>query len=210
MAEKQFGYSTTKLVPAIWAHFLTPKGFKDPKTGVMGPEKYSGHFSFPEGHPDIKGIKERALEAFRAKYDVPLEGVRWPWTTGVKIADKRKAKGKQAEFFREFPFVLIAKSKYIRLGVRKDGKTVELRTDADRKAHETWFYSGVLVAAEFAFKPYFNDATEQYGVTCYVNMVESHNKGKRYGEKDMGDAFANVTGHETDDDPSGADEMGDY
>ena len=221
MAEKQFSYDLRKPCIAIWPSLIEPKAYKNPKTGVEGVAKYGAHFSFPEMNPDIKAIKEMAVDAFRSEYeDIPLADVKWPWATGVQVADKRAKKAgapgsttKSAEFFREFAFVLVAKSKYIRLGIWKDGRTTELQTPTQRMAAEDRFYSGAKVVAEFGFKPYFNDTNEQYGVTAYANQVALYDvgvPGKRIGGKDMNETFKNVVGHETTDDPTGEDDYVDF
>lgn len=210
MAEQQFIYSLRKPCIAVWPALLEPRAFTEKATGKTGVPKFGAHFSFLEGHADIKAIKELAVDAFRSKYDgIPLTDAKWPWATGVQVADKRLARSKlpnsttkPAEFFRDYAFVLVARSKYIRLGVWKDGKVTEVQTETQKMAAGEQFYSGVEVVAEFNFKPYFNDAAEKHGVCAYVNMVASFARGKRIGGKDMNETFKNVVGQDTTDDPT--------
>jgi hypothetical protein len=206
MAEKFFTVDLKKPCILVWPSLVEPKAYKDPKTGIMGKPKYQAHFCFKPDHPDIKRIKEMALDALRSKYDpdvVSTQDAKFPWRTGDQTADKRKAKGKAAEFFREYALVMIANSpKYVHLGEWVDGRAVQFHSEADRKAAAEKFYSGVAAVARFSFKPYFSEMTEKHGVTAYVNMVATFNKGKRLGA-DMGDVFKDVSGYDTDDDPTG-------
>jgi hypothetical protein len=130
--------------------------------------------------------------------------------TGDQSADRRKAKGKDGEMFRQFALVLPAKSKYMNLGVIENGGIIEVQSEIEKKKHEAKFYSGVECVAEFSFKPFTMDAMDGSvvrGLTAYVNMVASFNRGKRVGGKSVADTFKDCVGHETTDDPTDEDEI---
>ena len=211
MAEKKFVYTTRKPIVVIWPALITPKAYKDPKTGVEGEPKYSGRFCFSADHPEIKAMKEVAIDCLRNKWDDgDLKSFKWPWMTGDQAADRRKANGKQGEFFRNYALVLPAKSKYMNLGVVENGKVVEVQGEAEKKRYEGMFYSGVKCVAEFSFKPFSMTAVDGSlirGLTAYVNQVVSYGRGERVGGgASVIDTFKDCVGHETDDDPTTGDD----
>ncbi len=212
MGDETFTYDLRAPVIALWPALVKPKAYKDPKTGKEGPAKYGAWFLFKPEHPDIKPLKEKAIDALRAKWDDgQLDEFKWPWRTGEAAANRRKAKGKPAEFLREYALVIPARSKYMRLGLWQKGLCSELQTETEKMAAADKFYSGVEVVAQFTFKPFILETTEPMtrGVTAYVNMVASFARGKRLGGVSMAETFKNVTGHETQDDPTGDDDYTD-
>jgi hypothetical protein len=211
MAEKKFIYSTRKPIVVVWPALIAPRAYVDEKTKKEGQPMYSGRFCFTPDHPEIKALKGVAIDCLRNKWDDgELKDFKWPWMTGDQAADRRKANGKPSEFFRNYALVLPAKSKYMTLGVIENGGIVDVKSEIEKKRHEEKFYSGVECVAEFSFKPFSMiamDGSTIRGLTAYVNMVASFNRGERIGGgKSASETFKDVVGHDTTDDPTTGDD----
>lgn len=213
MSDKQNLSTYAMTAPAVLAFpsLLTPRKFK--RNGKeQGEAKYGGTWVFDPNHPDVKGLKDTAAKAARAKWPSrPLSEVKFPFKDGNKEVEKRKAKlekeGKTYSGDADFmlgKLVLKAASKYQPgLAIILNGKPIDLQ-DALLEAHKGKFYFGVETLAQFNFVAY--DAVKDGdpdGVTCYVNKVLSLNKGERLsGGASAAEVFKGYVGQASPEDPT--------
>lgn len=178
---------------------------------AVGEPKFSGNFEFDPAIPAEKSLLDacKAKAAAVAKAGWPgrdLSELQFPFESGTKLADKAKEKGKDREFSRG-KAVLTARSKYQpRLSIIQDGKVVDLEGDAIT-AHMKQFYSGARVLFQVNFQAYdaVNDGAKD-GVTAYLDMVLSTNKGKRLtGGASAADTFKGYVGTTSQEDPTKGD-----
>jgi Protein of unknown function (DUF2815) len=190
------------------------KAFK--KNGKdAGEAKFSANFNFPADSEDLKGLKQLAAKLARAKWpDKQFSDLAFPFTSGDKLADKRKEKGKDDGDFMRGKVVLTAKSKYEpRLSYIEKGRIIDLETEMAKAAAKGKFYPGVEVLAQVNLCPYDGVGQNKSGVTAYLNMVVSTCKGDRIAGGQMGsETFKGYVGSVSAEDPTapgaGAD-MGD-
>jgi hypothetical protein len=176
-----------------------------------GDPKFSVNLELGDDHPDLARLKAEAVKVAKAKWPgVDVKTLKFPFTSGTALADKAQAKGKDREFSRGLA-VLTARSKYQpRLSVVKGGAAVDI--DGDDKAQvKKLFYSGCQVLAQVNFQAY--DAVNEDGkdgVTAYINMVLSLNKGTRLtGGQSAAEVFKSYIGTATDEDPTAGDDLDD-
>lgn len=168
-----------------------------------------------------KALKLKALEIARAKWpgrDFAAETAKvdgsglkriptfvFPFSNGTELADAAKAKGKDREFSRG-KLVLTARSKFQpRLSAIVGGKLVDFEGDAIKTA-KTYFYSGVEVLAQVNFQAYDGvPPSGADGVTAYLNLVVSTNKGKKLasGGPSASEVFSGYLGSISNIDPTG-------
>lgn len=175
-----------------------------------GEPKYSSNFEFEPASADLAAAKAKAVAVARAKWPGrDLKELSFPFTDGNKLADKAKAKDKDREFSRG-KVVVTARSKYQpRLSVVEGGKIVDLEGDAI-KARSRVFYSGVQALAQFNFVAYDGVGANPDGVTAYLNMVVSLNKGKKLaGGASASEVFKGYIGTASNEDPTAGDGLDD-
>lgn len=207
MAETQDNkgvYSLTQPTTLTFPNLLEARAVQV-KGKDSGEPKFSSNFELAVDHPDLTGLKAKAAAIARAKWPGrDLKELAFPFTDGSKLADKAKAKGKDREFSRG-KVVLTARSKFQpRLSILEGGKIVDLETDEQIKLHGRKFYSGVQALAMFNFVAYDGVGNNPDGVTAYLNMVLSLNKGQKLaGGQSAAEVFKGYVGTVSDEDPTG-------
>lgn len=173
-----------------------------------GEPKYSSNFEFEPDSQDLKDAKAKAVAVARAKWPGrDLKELSFPFTVGDKLADKAQARKKDREFSRG-KIVVTARSKYQpRLSVVEGGTIKDLEGDAIVAVGKRVFYSGVQALAQFNFVAYDGVGNNPDGVTAYLNMVVSLNKGKKLtsGGASAAEVFKGYIGTVSDEDPTGVD-----
>lgn len=169
-----------------------------------GKKKYSLNLELEPDSATLKELKACAIGVAKANWPgVDLGTLKFPFTSGDKLADAAKAKGKDREFSRG-KVVFTARTEFQpTLSVVKSGSIVDV--DGEAKAEiKKLFYNGTKVLGEFQFKAY--DAVNEDGkpgVNCYVNKVLSLNQGKRLtGGASSEEAFKAYIGSVSDYDPT--------
>lgn len=178
---------------------------------ASGEPKFSVNLEFDADSADLTALKAEAVKVAKAKWPgVDLKTLKFPFTSGTQLADKAQAKGKDREFSRD-KAVLTARSKFQpRLSVVKGGAAVDIDGD-DKALVKKLFYSGCQVLAQVNFQAYdaVNDDGKD-GVTAYINMVLSLNKGTRLtGGQSAAEVFKGYIGTATDEDPTAGDGLDD-
>lgn len=205
MAENQEGLvNLTKPVTMTFPNLFEAKAVQI-KGKPSGDPKYSANFEFDADSEDLKTMKAKAVAIARAKWPgCNLADYDFPFNDGNKLADKAKANSKDREFSRG-KAVLTSRSKYQpRLSVIDGGKVVDL-DDALMAVHKGKFYSGVEALAQFNFVAYDGVGNNRPGVTAYLGMVLSTNKGaKLAGGASAADVFKGYVGTTSDFDPTAA------
>lgn len=206
MSEQNEGvYTLTEPTTLTFPNLLEAKAVQV-KGKASGEPKYSSNFEFDPESEDLKALKAKAVAVARAKWPGrDLKELSFPFTSGDKLAEKAKAKSKDREFSRG-KIVVTARSKYQpRLSVVEGGKIVDLEGDAI-KARGRVFYSGVSALAQFNLVAYDGVGNNPDGVTAYLNMAVSLNKGaKLAGGASAAEVFKGYIGTASDEDPTGAD-----
>lgn len=177
-----------------------------------GEPKYSLSWEFEPDSEVLKALKAKIVAVARAaKPGIDVKTLKLPITSGDKLADKAKEKGKDREWSRG-KVVLTARSKYPpRAGHIVSGAVVEIEVEPNSAAIKKSFYTGVLALGEVNFQYYdpINDG-DPPGVTAYLNSVLSLDKGKRLtGGKSMAETFKGYIGTSTDEDPTLGDDLDD-
>ncbi len=178
---------------------------------ASGDPKFSVNLEFDADSADLAALKAEAVKVARAKWPgVDVKTLKFPFTSGTALADKAKDKGKDREFSRG-KAVLTARSKYQpRLSTVKSGAAVDIDGD-DKSLVKKLFYSGCQVLAQVNFQAYdaVNDDGKD-GVTAYINMVMSLNKGTRLtGGASAAEVFKSYIGTATDEDPTAGEDLDD-
>lgn len=213
MTEKLSGtFTLTSPVVMTFPNLLEAKAFM--KNGkAKGDPKYSANFVFDAEHPDLKGMKELAAKVARAKWpDTPFSELKFPFISGDKLADKRKAKDKTDGEWQRGKLIISAKSKLQpRLSYLDGGKIVDLETDLAKSLAKDKFFNGAEVLAQFNFWAYEKgDEDSKNGVTAYLNLVLSTGKGKRLsGGQTASEVFKGYAGSVSAEDPTGGDSLDD-
>lgn len=169
-----------------------------------GEPKFSANYEFDVEHADLKGLKAKAVEVARAKWPGrDLKELAFPFTDGSKLADKAKAKGKDREFSRG-KAVLTARSKFQpKLSVVEPGKGLIDVDEATLAMHKSKFYSGTQALGQFNFVAYDGVGNNPDGVTAYLNMVVSLNKGEKLaGGQSAAETFKGYVGIASAEDPT--------
>lgn len=206
-------------VPVVLAHPHLFEAVKFKRNGrEQGEPKFGGSFVFEADNPDLAALKARAVALAKAKWpgrdiaaDFKAGKFKMPWSAGDKIVAKRVAKlqaaSKQDDHKGDFQLgkvVVKSASKYApRLAVIANGKIVDLDS-TNTAAFKGQFYFGVKVLAQFNIVPY--DAvgdTGLDGVTAYINLVLSTNKGERLsGGASAAEVFKGYVGSVSAEDPT--------
>lgn len=198
-------FSLTAPVVMTFPNLFTARAF-GPKGKERGEPKYSANFIFKPDHVDLKALKELAVKIARAKWPgVELATLKFPFTDGTKLADKRKEKkGKDDATFYRGNVIVAARSKFPpALAGIENGRLVDY-IDAARTAAAPKFFSGAEVLAQFNFVAYDGvDEGARNGVTAYLNSVLATGKGTRLaGERSAAETFKGYVGHASTEDPT--------
>ena len=197
-------YNLTQPVVMSFPQLFEAKAFQ--KNGKQaGEAKYSANFNFPNDSADLKAIKTLAAKLARAKWpDKPFGDLVFPFTPGDKLADQREEKGKNDGDFMRGKTVVSARSKFEpRLSYIEKGKIIELETETAKLAAKSKFYPGVEVLAQFNLVAYDGVGQNKGGVTAYLNMVLSTNKGARIaGGQTASEVFKGYVGAVSAEDPT--------
>lgn len=213
--------------PALLAfpHVLDPAPFKGANGKPKGDPKYSATFPMKADHPDIAGLKSKVIEVAKAKWPgrdiiaaAKAGDLKLPFTSGDKMLEKRmtkiKADGKDYDGRSDFlkgTIVFKAKSDYPpSLGVVVNKAIVEVTPD-NKAVHRGVFYFGTDCLFRLNFRAYDGVDGGKDGVTAYLDMVLSLNRGPRLsGQRTATEAFKGVVGNLSAEDPTaGAAELDD-
>jgi Enterobacter phage Enc34, ssDNA-binding protein len=187
-------YTLTSPVVMAFPNLFKPRAFT--KSSKEEP-KYDGQFLFEANHPDLSAIKKLLAQVASARWPGrDLKTVKFPLARGDKRADDAEAKGKDLEFMRG-KFVLSARSQYApKLAAVENGELVEYLDEALRATAASKFFSGVEVLAQFNFRSYEGVGANPEGVTAYLQMVLSLNRGDRLGGgSSAAEVFSSYVGH---------------
>jgi len=190
----------------VFLSVFEPKAFM--KNGKpKGEAKYSATLLIPETSPDLAPMKAVMASAARSKWaDRPLGELKFPITTGAKMAEKATARGKDGSFYSG-NVVLKTSSKFPPIAsIIQGGRIITLDSDALKAQWKSKFYSGCQVAASVNFVPYEGDEGAD-GVTCYIQSILWVGDGERIGQKDQADVFKSYVGQQTNVDPLGDDDI---
>lgn len=195
-------------VPVVMIHpnLFVAKAFKA-RGKETGEPKYSASFLFTPDNPDFLSIKRAAKAVANARWPGRnVQELATPWTSGDKLADKRKAKGKSDGEFQRGNFVMAARSKFQpRLAIIENGRVVDL-DENNLVPHKNKFYFGVEALAQFNLVAYEGVGQNPDGVNAYLNMVLSTNRGKRLSSgSSAAEVFRGYVGSHSAEDPTGGD-----
>lgn len=207
--EKSVGlYSLT--APVVMSH---PNLFEARAFGKKGKEqgepKFSANFLFTPDSADLKELKSLCAKVARAKWpDRKFSELKFPFTDGTKLADKRKQKaGKDDGDFQRGLVVVAARSKYEpRLSAIVNGKVVDYEGPARAAAKDKFFF-GAEALAQFNVMAYDGVGSNPDGVTVYLNAVLVTGKGKKIagGGQSAAETFKGYVGSATTEDPTSGD-----
>jgi Protein of unknown function (DUF2815) len=196
-------FNLTMPVVMTFPALFEAKAFK--KAGKeTGEPKFKASFVFSKDSDDLKALKTLAAKLARAKWpDKPFSELLFPFANGNAQADARKAKGKDDSEHLRGMVVMTARSKYEpRLAYIEKGKIIDLETDTAKLAAKGKFYAGVEVLAQVNLVAYDGVGSNKSGVTAYLNMVLSTNKGDRLsGGQSASEAFRGYVGAVSAEDP---------
>jgi hypothetical protein len=197
-------FNLTLPVVMSFPHLFEAKAYTPPGGKATGEPKFSANLNFAADSEDLKSLKQLAAKIARAQWpDKPFSELHFPFSSGDKLADERKKKGKDDGEYTRGKVVVNAKSKYeVRLAYTEKGKIIDLETDTARLAAKGKFYSGVEVLAQLNLTPYEVSASNK-GITAYLNMVLSIGKGERLsGGQTASEAFKDYVGSVSAEDPT--------
>lgn len=212
-------YNLTLPVVMAFPQLFEAKAFKE-NGKEKGEPKFSCNLVFPVDSADLKALKQLAAKLARAKWpDKPFTRkytdeagketvenvVLFPFTSGDKLAEERKKRGKDDGEYMRGMVVIAARSKYEpKLSYIENKKIIDCEGEMAKTAAKTKFFPGVEVLAQLNLVPY--DAVGQHGkpgVTAYLNMVLSTGKGKRIaGGQTASEAFKGYVGAVSAEDPT--------
>lgn len=219
-ADNKYGtYVFKNPVVMTFPKLLVAEKFKRNGKETNADPKFSANFLLDTDGEDLKTLKALAAKVARENTQADFKTLRFPFSSGDKKADERKAKsGKDDAAFNRGKIILSANTgqKYPpKLGVfpsnnQKDG-LLELGADevlikkyAGSKNGEGWFYSGALVIPVVNLKwyPAANDDAKA-GVKAYLAGVASLGIGDKLGGGgSLGSHFHAYTGHASGIDPT--------
>lgn len=203
-------YNLTEPVVMAYPNLHTARAFGK-KGKESGEPKYSANFIFKPDSTDLAELKKLAVKVARERWpDRELKELKFPFSSGDKLNERRVKQGKKAEDYAAGMVVVAARSKYEpRLSGIENGKMVDYEGDA-RIAAKPKFYPGVLVLAQFNFVAYDGVGANPDGVTAYLNMVFSTGKGKKLaGGSSAAETFKGYAGTSTTEDPTGGNDFDD-
>lgn len=214
--------------PAVMAHpnLIVPKKFKGSNGKEKGEAKHSVVMVLSADHPDIKGMKAAIVQAAKQKWpsrDIAAAAkageLKLPFTAGNKMIEKRKAKveaqGKpyngDADFQKDCTVFKAASLFPVGLAVAVNGAWVDV-TDDNRVVLQKAFYFGAMGMMNVTLRAYDGVDGGKDGVTAYLTLVVSLNKGKHLtNSRSAADAFKGVAGSASMEDPTegGEETLGD-
>jgi hypothetical protein len=204
MAEEQSRFNATEVAVLLHPTLFEPKPVGK-KGKASGPPKYSASFLLDPDGADYKALRAMAAATAKAKWPGrDLNTLKWPWSDGSKLADKRKAQGKEDGEFQRGKKVLVARSKYEpRLAVIEAGRIKDLDGPA-RAAAKAKFFFGAEVLYEVAFQAYDGVEPNPDGVNAFLNIVVATGGGKRMAGTgtSAAEAFKGYAGSATTEDPT--------
>lgn len=191
--------------PAIMIHptLFEPKKFKS-KGKESGEPKYGANFVMERDSADLAAMKTLAAKIARAKWpDVDFKTLHFPFASGDKLADARKAKGKSDGEFQRGKVILVSRSKFKpRLSGKENGAVVDYDGDAELRAKGKFFF-GAEALAQVNFVAYDKVGANPPGVAAYLNLVYVNGKGTRLGGgAPAAEVFKGYMGSVTDEDPT--------
>lgn len=196
--------SSTIPVPMTFPNLLKPRKFGK-KGKETGEPKFSANFQFAPDSPDLKTLKATAARVAKARWPGrDLKELAFPFSSGDELADNAKKEKKNREFYRG-NVVMPARSIFEpRLSGVENGVVTDYEDDDARKLAEKKFYPGVLVLFQVHFKAYDGVGKNPDGVTAYLNMVFTTNKGKRVqgGAPSAAETFKGYAGTMTNENPT--------
>jgi len=206
-AAKQAGeiFNLTEPVVMSFPNLFEARAF-GPKGKESGEPKFSANFIFKPDSADLAAMKQMAAKVARARWpNRDLKELKFPFSSGDKINQRRVSKGKKADESAAGMVVLAGRSKYEpRLAVIEPGRGVVDLEGPARDANKGKFYAGVEVLAQFNFVAYDGVGANPDGVTAYLNMILSTGKGKKIaGGASAAEVFKGYAGHATTEDPTG-------
>lgn len=202
--------------PVVMAHpnLFEARAF-GPKGKESGQPKYSANLVIDptdaKQKADLDAMKAMAAQVAKARWPGrDLKELKFPFSNGDKLAEKRANKGKADGDFQKGKIVMACRSKYEpRLAVIENGKINDLEGPA-RAAAKSKFYFGCQVLAAINFQPYDGVGNNPDGVTAYLNVVVSLNKGQRLsGGASAAETFKGYVGAASMEDPTGGEQIGD-
>lgn len=173
---------------AVFPHVFEPKPIMV-NGQAQGDPIYSISLLFTE--EDVKGLKKTARNLAQQKWPSrDLKELQFPFKKGDSEAQKQADKGRNGEFYRGY-IVVKASSQY------QPGVVGPTKQDIiDPKE----VYSGCIVRAQLNIKTFSAGSNE--GVKCYLNHLMKVRDGERLIGTTAQDAFANVEGASTNEDPT--------
>ncbi len=197
-------FNLTQPVVMSFPQLFEPKAFK--KNGrETGESKYSANFLFNPDSEDLRAMKILAAKIARAKWpDKQFSELAFPFISGDKLAEESKNKGKNSDYTRG-KIIVTGRSKFEpKLAHIENNKMIDLETEIQKTAAKNKFYPGVEVLAQLnlvSYDPVGRDG--KGGVTAYLNMVLSTNKGVRIaGGQTASEAFKGYAGSVSAEDPT--------
>ncbi len=220
-------FSLTKPVvlshPALFEAKAFQKNGKD-----SGEPRFGCSLSFDPDSPDFKAIKAIAVTAAKAKWagrDIAGEykagTFKMPWTPGDALADRRAKKlataGKEDDGSGDFQrgkMILKTSSKYQPvlsvISPTNRLETLDLTTEALILLYRKQFYFGVEVLADLKLQGYEGVGANPDGVSVYVNMVLSTNRGEKLSRgASTAEVFKGYLGQASAEDPTAGETLDD-
>lgn len=208
MGEQVKGETYALTIPVVMTHpaLFVPRAFGK-KGKETGEPKYSSNFLFDPANTDLVAMKGLAAKVAKARWPGrALSELKFPFSNGDKVADKRKEKsGKDDGDFNRGKVVIAARSKFQpALSGVENGKVVDYTEDTIAPAKKKFFF-GAEVLAEFNFVPYDGVGNNPDGVTAYLNKVFATGKGTRIaGQTSAAETFKGYVGSASVEDPTKA------
>lgn len=213
----------TPVVRMSYPNLLTPKKFKDPKSGREGNPMYNFEMIMtPENLDEFKVLRDdgnwedinvshamaevakKEWPGIDLKEAVGNKSLRWPLKDGNQKKAEREANGKKGDVYEDMKIIPVkATEKWPpQLYVVEGGKFRELsRSDEkDRAKIEQVFVAGFYVKANVNVTTAFLNEIKY--VTFYVNAVMFIREGERIGGMTAEQRFGGIEGGESDYDPT--------
>lgn len=219
MAQATTDVSFQTTTPAIFAHpnLIVPKKFKGSNGKEKGEAKFSLSLVLASDNPDLPGMKAAIVQAAKQKWpekDIKALAkageLKLPFTSGDKLIEKRKAKlaaaGKEYTGDADYQAgctVFKSSSQFpVGLAVAVNGNMVDM-TEDNKAVLKNAFYFGTYGLAKITFRAYDGVDGGKDGVTGYLDLALSLNKGKKLTTgRSAAEAFKGVAGAASMEDPT--------
>ena len=181
----------------LYAHLITPRKFKDPKTGREGDPRFEASFLLPVGSDDQKAAVAAASKAASLLYPGrDLKTLHFPFKKAEDVGEKDRERATGH-------IVLATKTpRPAKLSIIQNGKVIDLpnATEDERAAAAKHFFRGAEVYASINFKAYEGMGD---GVTAYLQHILSTGKGEKIaGGRSGSEVFGGYIGITSDEDPT--------